>query len=170
VQSGAPCSNFIGSWQFQSNFIKSIWISNPRDYLNFHSKSKLNLNKFLCRKLFLSSNPSITYFIWNFWSKESPPFDQINSNSFEYLWIICKGYYSFRPGKGHWPTLTNPFLPCSHALHHPTHACYYRSAAAATRPRGARTRPLLHASRPRHWVPHLMLWTRSPFLPLSRPL
>jgi hypothetical protein len=34
-------------------------------------------------KLFLISNSFHSYFSWNFWSPGGPPFDRINSNSFE---------------------------------------------------------------------------------------
>jgi hypothetical protein len=100
------------------NSTKFYWISNPRAFLNCHSKSISNPKTFLWRKLFLCSNPSTPYFTSNCWSKGSPPLDQINSNSFEYFWIICKGYYSFGPAQGHQPTLADhgwsplpPLLP-----------------------------------------------------------
>jgi hypothetical protein len=136
------------------------------------------MKKFIWRKLFLSSNPSIPYFIWNFWSKESPPLDQIISNSFEYYWIIHKGYYSFGPAQGHRPMFAKrgpcartplpPLLPRTV----PPDPRPSLSAGRCSRPTTRRPRkaPLLHTSRPCHQVPHPFLhpalWTRPPSLPL----
>jgi hypothetical protein len=48
------------------NYSKFYWILNLEASLNFHWKSTLNPKKLLWIKLFLYSNPSHKYFIWNF--------------------------------------------------------------------------------------------------------
>jgi hypothetical protein len=61
--------------------------------------------------LFLSSNPSIPYFIQNCSSKGSPSFTQIDSNPFENFRRIAKCHCSFGLAHASWPVLAHETGP-----------------------------------------------------------
>jgi hypothetical protein len=78
-------------WIYSVNFYRN---STHRTSPNFSSNYISNLEKFLQEKLSLNRSPFYPYFIWNFWSLVSFPFDQISLMFLKLIQINIKLYCS----------------------------------------------------------------------------